>query len=188
LLVEKVGGPSVRPYQPVGLEKELGADPYQQDRGADLYRRSLYTFWKRTVAPPGMINFDAPGREMCMVRETRTNTPLQALNLLNDVTFVEASRMLAQRVLTEARTTADARLQLMFRMATARQPRPAELQLLRSAVEHHRKVYRDDPQAARKLLEVGEAPRDAKLDVSELAAYTNVANMVLNLDETITKE
>jgi Protein of unknown function (DUF1553)/Protein of unknown function (DUF1549)/Concanavalin A-like lectin/glucanases superfamily/Planctomycete cytochrome C len=188
LLVEKVGGPSVRPYQPAGLEKELGADPYQQDKGANLYRRSLYTFWKRTVAPPGMINFDAPGRETCMVRETRTNTPLQALNLLNDVAFVEASRMLAQRVLTETGTTANARLHLLFRLATARQPRPAELQLLRSAVEHHRKVYRDDPQAARKLLEVGEAPRDAKLDLVELAAYTNVANLILNLDETITKE
>ncbi len=131
LLVEKAGGPSVRPYQPVGLEKELGADAYQQDKGASLYRRSLYTFWKRTVAPPSMINFDAPGREMCMVRETRTNTPLQALNLLNDVTFVEASRMLAQRVMKEAGPGSDGRLVLLFRLATARPPRPAEHQVLR---------------------------------------------------------
>ncbi len=97
LLVEKIGGPSARPYQPAGLAKELGADPYKQDQGENLYRRGLYTFWKRTVAPPMMINFDAPGRETCLVRETRTNTPLQALNLLNDVTFVEAARNLAQR-------------------------------------------------------------------------------------------
>jgi Protein of unknown function (DUF1553)/Protein of unknown function (DUF1549)/Concanavalin A-like lectin/glucanases superfamily/Planctomycete cytochrome C len=188
LLVEKVGGPSVRPYQPVGLEKELGADPYIQDRGENLYRRSLYTFWKRTLAPPAMINFDAPGREMCMVRESRTNTPLQALNLLNDVTFVEASRMLAQRVLKEAEPTQDARLRLLFRLVTARPPRSAELAVLRSALEHHRKAYQQDPHAARKLLQVGEAPRDEKLDGSELAAFTMLASMILNLDETITKE
>ena len=135
-----------------------------------------------------MINFDAPGREMCMVRETRTNTPLQALNLLNDVTFVEASRMLAQRVMKEAGPGSDGRLVLLFRLATARTPRPAELQVLRSALEHHQKVYRHDPEAARKLLQVGEAARDEKLDAAELAALTNVASMVLNLDETITKE
>lgn len=123
-----------------------------------------------------------------MVRETRTNTPLQALNLLNDVTFVEAARMLAQRGMKEAGPTAGARLRLMFRLATARQPRPAESAVLQSALEHYREVYRQDRAAAAKLLQVGEAPRDQTLDVAELAAYANTASLILNLDETITKE
>ncbi len=187
LLVEKVGGPSVKPYQPAGLEKELGADPYKQDRGEGLYRRSLYTFWKRTVAPPMMINFDAPGRETCLVRETRTNTPLQALNLLNEVTFVEAARNLAQRVLRQAGSQ-EQRLTLAFRLVLARPPRPAELRLLAESLEHHRSVYRKDPQSALRLLQVGESPREQRLDPVELAAFTNVAGVLLNLDETVTKE
>src|SRR5262249_32753503 len=102
LLVERFGGPSVKPYQPPGLVKELtGTEDYVQDHGADLYRRSLYTYFKRTVAPPTMLTFDAAGREACVVRETRTNTPLQALALMNEVTFVEAARVLAQRVMRE---------------------------------------------------------------------------------------
>src|SRR5262249_54401343 len=107
LLVEKLGGPSVRPYQPRGLIKELhGTEEYKQDHGEGLYRRSLYTFWKRTVPPPAMVTFDAAGREACVVRETRTNTPLQALTLMNDVTYVEAARVLAQRMLREGGPTA----------------------------------------------------------------------------------
>ncbi len=106
LLVEKIGGPSVKPYQPPGLWKELsGAEDYQPDTGENLYRRSLYTFWKRAAPPPSMMNFDSAGREACTVRETRTNTPLQALNLMNDVAFVEAARVLAQRVMIEAPAT-----------------------------------------------------------------------------------
>ena len=123
LLVEKIGGPSVKPYQPAGLWKELaGGEDYKQDHGEKLYRRSLYTFWKRAAPPPGMMTFDAAGREACVVRETRTNTPLQALNLLNDVTYVEAARVLAQRVLREAGPKAVDRLTLGFRLVTSRMP------------------------------------------------------------------
>ncbi len=188
LLVNHLGGPSVKPYQPAGIEKELGADPYVQDHGENLYRRSLYTFWKRTVAPPLMINFDAPGRESCMVRETRTNTPLQALNLLNDVTFVEAARVLAERVLRASKPSDDERLTLAFRRILTRKPRPAELRVLTAALEHHRQIYRADEKAALKLLHVGESARDRGLAPAEVAAYTSVIGVILNLDEALTKE
>jgi hypothetical protein len=189
LLVERPGGPSVKPYQPAGLIKELtGTEDYRQDHGENLYRRSLYTFWKRTVAPPQMLTFDAANRETCVVRETRTNTPLQALTLMNDVTYVEAARVLAQRLLTEAGPTPEARLSLAFRLATARTPRAVELAILLDNYKHHLEEYRKDPAAALKLVSAGEYPRNEKLDVSELAAYTAVAGLILNLDEVITKE
>ena len=188
LLVEKLGGPSVKPYQPAGLVKELhGTDDFKQDHGADLYRRSLYTFWKRTVAPPAMTGFDAAARETCVVRETRTNTPLQALNLMNDVTFVEAARVLAQRLL-QLEKNSQARLKLAFRLATARQPQPHELAILQAGLDHHFHQYRKDRAAALKLISSGEYPRPANVDVIELAAYTAVCNLILNLDEVITKE
>jgi mono/diheme cytochrome c family protein len=189
LLVEQVGGPSVRPYQPEGLVKELtGTEDYKQDHGPSLYRRSLYTFWKRTVAPPAMLTFDAAGRETCVVRETRTNTPLQALTLLNDVAFVEAARVLAQRVMMEGGATPEESLTFAFRLATGRRPRPAELRVLLDGFHEHLAHYRKDKQAALKLVNTGEFRRDEKLDVSELAAYTAVAGLILNLDEMITKE
>jgi hypothetical protein len=188
LLVEKLGGPSVKTYQPARLWKELGDTDYKQDHGANLYRRSLYTFWKRTVAPPNMIAFDAAGRETCIVRQARTNTPLQALTLMNDVTYVEASRVLAQRVLREESATPEQRLTRMFRLLVARSPRPVELKILRGDLEQHLTRYRGDREAALKLLSIGEAKRDEKLDVAELAAYTAVANLILNLDETISRE
>jgi len=188
LLVEKQGGPSVRPYQPAGLEKELhGTEEYKQDQGPDLYRRSLYTFWKRTVAPPTLTTFDAANRETCVVRESRTNTPLQALNLMNDVTFVEAARVLAERVM-KTETDAGLRLALAWRLATARSPSPAELKILQTALDHHHAHYRGQPDAARKLISAGESPRDQKFNIAEYAAYTAVCNMILNLDEVITKE
>jgi mono/diheme cytochrome c family protein len=187
LLVEKLGGPSVRPYQPAGLSRELGAEAYVQDHGPSLYRRSLYTFWKRTVTPPAMTAFDAPGRESCTVRETRTNTPLQALNLMNDVTYVEAARVLAERIMKEA-ATPEQRLTLAFRLLTAHPPKPAEMRVLLGSLERYRERYGKDAEAARKLVSVGESSRDERLDVGELAAYTAVASMLLNLDEVITKE
>ena len=188
LLREQLGGPSVRPYQPTGLAKELtGTEDYVQDHGAGLYRRSLYTFWKRTIAPPTLMNFDAANRETCVVRETRTNTPLQALNLLNDVTFVEAARVLAERVLKTAKTT-DARLALAFRLAAARSPSQAEQKILCAAFDQHHAHYRRDRAAALKLVSTGEAPRDRQLDSAEHAAYAAVCNLILNLDEVITKE
>ena len=188
LLVERLGGPSVRPYQPAGLAKELtGTEDYVQDHGPSLYRRSLYTFWKRTIAPPTLMNFDAANRETCVVRDTRTNTPLQALNLMNEVTFVEAARVLAERVMKQ-HAEAEARLVLAWRLAAARSPSPAELKVLRAALKRHHEHYRDHRAAALKLVGTGESPRDQKLDIAEHAAYTAMCNLILNLDEVITKE
>ncbi|HTU17035.1 MAG TPA: DUF1553 domain-containing protein [Gemmataceae bacterium] len=188
LLVEKLGGPSVKTYQPASLWKELANVEYKPDKGDNLYRRSLYTFWKRTVAPPNMMTFDAAGRETCIVRQTRTNTPLQALTLMNDVTYVEAARVLAERVLREDHASPEQRLTRMFRLLLARPPRSVELKVLSADLTRHLSRYRRDRQAALKLVSVGEAKRDEKLNVAELATYTAVANLILNLDETITRE
>ncbi|MBI5760556.1 MAG: DUF1553 domain-containing protein [Planctomycetales bacterium] len=188
LLVERQGGPSVMPYQPEGLWKDLTGTDAPVEHGDNLYRRSMYTFWKRTVAPPTMMTFDASGREMCLVRESRTNTPLQALTLLNEVTFVEAARRLAERVLHDARATPADRIMLAFRLATSRPPRPAEFDVLRRGLDTHLAHYRAHREAALELLRTGESPRDESLDPAELAAYTAIAGLLLNLDEAITKE
>ena len=190
LLVDEIGGPSVRPYQPEGLWVELTfADAkYQPDTGDKLYRRSLYTYWKRTVAPPAMMTFDATDRETCTVRETRTNTPLQALNLMNDVTYVEASRKLAERMMTAGGATPDERIAHGFRLALARTARPKEQGVLRGVFERFRDKYADDPDAAAKLLAEGESEYDESLDKAELAAYAGIASLILNLDEAVTKE
>ena len=188
LLVEKQGGPSVKPYQPAGLWKELADTDYVQDTGENLYRRTMYTFFKRTVAPPTMMTFDAAGRETCVVRETRTNTPLQALTLMNDVTFIEAARGLAQRVMASGGQSEEDRLTLAFRMATSRFPRPRELQILLTGWQAHRDRFVKHPDDAAKMTQIGELQRPDNLDLAELAAYTTVAGLILNLDETITKE
>jgi hypothetical protein len=188
LLVEKVGGPPVKPYQPRGIWEEMsfGQIRYQQDHGTSLYRRSLYTFWRRTVGPTTM--FDTPARQVCTVRQTRTNTPLQSLILLNDVTYVEAARVLAQRLLREEGRTPGERITRLFRLATGRKPGAAERQILTRALQRLRKQYQADKKAALKLVSTGEAPRDPKRDVVELAAYTGLASVVMNLDEVISKE
>jgi len=188
LLVEKRGGPSVKPYQPAGLWEELSGTPYKQDHGDDLYRRSLYTFWKRTAGPPSMMAFDASARETCIVRETRTNTPLQALTLLNDVTFVEAARVFAERILAEGGDSPESRIAFAFRVATCRQPATVELDVLTASFVEHLAEYRGNPEAAEKLLSVGEFPRDAAVDPCEVAAYSAIAGLILNLDEVVTKE
>jgi hypothetical protein len=188
LLVEQIGGPSVRPYQPAGLWKELTDAEYTQDHGPSLYRRSLYTFWKRTVSPPTMMTFDASARETCAVRESRTNTPLQALTLMNEVGFVEASRALAQRVMRDGGQTPDTRIRLAFQLMTGRPPRAEELRILTDGLAAHLAHYRTHPDRALALIEVGERPRDPDLDPAELAAYTTVASLIANLDEAITKE
>jgi hypothetical protein len=189
LLVEHLGGPSVKPYQPAGLWKELtGTEEYVPDTGNKLYRRSLYTFWKRTAAPPQMATFDAAGRETCVVRETRTNTPLQALNLLNDVTFVEAARVMAQRAMQEAGPKPEDRISQAFQLATARPPRAAELRILLAGYQTHLAGYRQNAAGAHQLLATGQFPRDPSLDPAELAALTAVCSTILNLDETVTKE
>ena len=188
LLVEKLGGPSVKPYQPAGLWKELsGADDYKQDTGENLYRRSLYSYWKRTSAPPGLMTFDASGRETCWVRETRTNTPLQALTLLNDVTYVEAARLLAERAMKKEKTT-DERFKQAFLLVLSRPPSDVERLILRQALDQHLADYRKNPDAAKKLLRIGEKLADAKIDAGELAAYAQVCSLILNLDEAVTKE
>jgi hypothetical protein len=188
LLVERLGGPSVKPYQPAGLWNELADADYVQDHGPSLYRRSLYTFWKRTVPPPAMVAFDAPARESCIVRETRTNTPLQALSVLNDVTFVEAARAFAERIIKQPATSPIARLGAAFEAATARRPSPEELGILSRGLEDQASRFRRDPAAARVFTNAGESPHDPELDPCELAAYTAMAQLILNLDETITKE
>jgi hypothetical protein len=189
LLVEKIGGPSVKPYQPAGLWKELsGGEDYKQDKGEGLYRRSLYTFWKRAVPPPSMMTFDSAGREACVVRETRTNTPLQALMLMNDVTYLEAARVMAQRMMNEGGSTPADRIAYGFRLAAARPPSERKSAVLRYSFQHYLDRYQTNPEGARKLVSVGESKLDEKLNVSELAAYTTVASLILNLDETVTKE
>jgi len=188
LLVEKLGGPSVRPYQPTGLVMELtGTEEYEQDKGEKLYRRSLYTFWKRTIPPPAMMNLDAANRETCVVRESRTNTPLQALNLMNDVTFVEAARVLAERVM-QLEKTPETRLALAWRLAATRSPSPLEMKIIAASLDRHHAHYSANREAALKLIATGESPRNQKLNVAEHAAYTAVCNLILNLDEVITKE
>lgn len=189
LLHESVGGPSVKPYQPDGLWKEVIMQDfdYNQSKGPDLYRRSLYTFWKRTSAPPMMMNFDASQREACTVRENRTNTPLQALNLMNDVTFVEAARFIGQRMLLEAGADADSRLRHGFRIALGRLPKPAELIVLRGSLNYHLDYFAGKPAEAKSLLWQGDT-RSADLPDRELAAYQAVASLLLNTDEFVTKE
>jgi len=188
LLVERIGGPSVKPYQPAGLWKEINGQEYPQDHGEGLYRRSLYTFWKRTAPPPTMMTFDAAGREVCVVRESRTNTPLQALDLMNDVAYLEAARVLAEHMMTEGGATPAERIAFAFRRATARAPFEAENRILLDSFQYYRDTYQTDPGAARKLVSQGEHPRNDKLDASELAAYTTVASLILNLDEVVTKQ
>ena len=195
LLVDKLGGPSVMPYQPPGLWEDVvvGADypgtKYVQARGEDLYRRSMYTFWKRTAPPPTLNTFDAPEREFCQIRRPQTNTPLQALALLNDPTYLEASRKLAERMMRDAPpdATIDDRLTWAFRLATAHAPAPEELKVLRETFDRRLAAFNKSPDTAKKLLAIGESPRDPKLNEPELAAYTTVASMLLNLDEVITK-
>jgi hypothetical protein len=189
LLTEKLGGPSVKPYQPPGLWQELGSGmPYAQEKGLDLYRRSLYTYWRRTVAPPFMVIFDSPNREVCTVYENRTNTPLQALDLMNDVAFLEASRKLAERMMVEGGANSDARVTYGFRLLLARQPKPAEESILAKTLGDFEAVYQRDPTAAKEFLAQGESPTRAGLDNRELAAYTAVASLMLNLDAAINKE
>jgi hypothetical protein len=189
LLVEKVGGPSVKPYQPPGLWQELGGgDGYQRDRGDGLYRRSLYTYWKRTVAPPFMVNFDSPNRETCTVRETRTNTPLQALDLMNEVTFVEAARKLAERMMTEGGKEPAGRIRFAYDLVLARPPTPAETQVVLDTLRGFETRYHGDRKSAKEFIHHGDSLLNAKLDPRELAAYTSVASLILNLDETVTKQ
>jgi hypothetical protein len=188
LLVEKVGGRPVNSYQPSGVWEEttFGNKQYHQDHGEALYRRSLYTFWRRIVGPT--LFFDSARRQTCVVKTTRTNTPLQALTTLNDVTYVEAARALAQRVLRTAGPSPERRVELSFRLVLARGPTAEEEQALLASIERLRREFAKDPAAAKKLLQVGESKRDETLDPVEHAAYTALCNSILNIDEALTKE
>jgi mono/diheme cytochrome c family protein len=190
LLVEKTGGPSVKTYQPADVYQGLVFEQtkYDQAKGENLWRRSLYTFWKRTILTPNMLVLDASAREFCTVRENRTNTPLQALTLMNDVTYVEAARMLAARMLTEGGTQADTRFQWAFRQVISRPPTPTELQVLRENLTMQLTHFQRNPNEATKLLAVGEKRNSEQFNASELAAYTTIASLILNLNEAITRQ
>ncbi len=189
LLVPKLGGPSVRPYQPDGLWEAVTYDgevSYLQDSGEDLWRRSLYTFWKRQAPPPALLTFDSPTRETCVVNRPRTNTPLQALTLLNDVTFVEAGRALAADVLNQPGDD-HSRLQTLFRRVTARRPDDGDHASLLTLLGQQRKRFRADPAAAVRYIASGESPAGRHLDPVEVAAWSVTAHAVLCLDEAITR-
>lgn len=189
LLDGRIGGPSVKPYQPVGLWKEMVSFQYEYDQshGSDLYRRGLYTYLRRTVPPPSMTALDMPAREICVARRTRTNTPLQSLVLMNDPTFVEAARALAARSIAGA-AAPEERLCGMFRRVLARAPTPEEMSVLSETLQRYRQRFGAAPHRAREWIAVGEHPVDGHLDPVELAAYSAVASLILNLAETVTKE
>ena len=192
LLVERSGGKSVKPYQPEGVWEAVAfvgstTREFKQDAGESLYRRSMYTFWKRTSPPPSMATFDAPSRENCTVRRPRTNTPLQALALMNDKQYVEAARRLAERMLTEGGSTPESRLTFGFRWTTARPPTAKELEVLQRTLQKQLTTFQADKPAAEKLLAYGDSPRNMNLEPGEYAAWTMIANLLINLDETITK-
>ncbi len=187
LLDRRIGGPSVRPYQPAGLWEESGTGKsYVQSHGADLYRRSLYTFWRRTSPPPGMMSFDATSREVCTARREPTNTPLQALVLLNDPQFVEAARVLAERLIKQ-HSEAEARLNAAFRLLTSRAPTPVELAILQRLHHDQRERFAKSPDAAKALLATGESARDDALDPADHAALSVVVVMLMSFDECVTK-
>jgi hypothetical protein len=194
LFYDKPGGPPVFPYQPKNLYKGIvvAADypgtTYTESSGRDLYRRSLYTFWKRTVPYPSLSIFDVPDRDVCVVQRSKTDTPLQALALMNDPVQLEAARKLAERMLLEGGATAGQRLDFAFKLATARKPRPYEMQALAALLEKRLAAYHADPAAAKAFISVGESKPDATLDPVDLAAYANLASLILNLDETITRD
>jgi mono/diheme cytochrome c family protein len=191
LLVDKRGGAGVNPYQPEGLWLEVAfptsnTKDFKADSGEALYRRTLYTFWKRTSPPPNMTTFDAPSREYCTVRRERTNTPLQALVLLNDPQFVEAARKLGERMVREGGATVEGRLSHGFRLVSGRRATADELAVLRTLFEKQRAAYEAAPAEAEALLAVGEAKASSLIPPAELAAYALVANALLNLDEAVT--
>ncbi len=192
LLVRDVGGKSVRPYQPSGLWKAVGfggsnTSVFAQDKGEKLYRRSMYTFWKRTSPPPSMSTFDAPDRETCQVRRARTNTPLQSLVLMNDVQFVEAARKLAERVLLEGGSTPPEQFAFAFRTTTSRFPESYERDSLMQLYKEYFQEFQSTPENAEKLLSTGESARDSKLPAADLAAWTMICHLLLNLSETVTQ-
>jgi hypothetical protein len=192
LLDLRIGGPSVKPYQPAELWRELAYDPndysaqvFVQSSGADLYRRSLYTFWKRSVPPPNLALFDAPDRETCIALRERSNTPQAALVLMNDTTFVEAARKLAERVLKGPGENDAERINRLMCFVLSRPASDSERALVTEQLTAERRAFQSQPAQAKELIAVGESAHDASLDPCELAAWTLVASMILNADEAI---
>ena len=192
LLSEKVGGPSVKPYQPKGLWKEkntfsLRLLEYKESEGEDLYRRGIYTFIKRGSPPPSLITFDATSREICTVKRENTSSPLQSLVLLNDVQFFEASRVFAERIFAESEDTLEAQITYGFRLATSRFPEPQEIQLMKELYENQRAYYKKNKRQAYKVVNVGNAKYKQQSKVDKVAAMTIVANTLLNMNESYYK-
>lgn len=189
LLVDRIGGPSVNPYQPPGYWAHLNFPPreWQNGTGADLYRRSLYTHWQRQYLHPAMLAFDAPGREECTADRPRSNTPLQSLVLMNDPEFVESARAFGEKILEEGGPTTNGRLTWAIRRALSRQPRASELTVLAKLLKGQEAEYRQDPKAADELVAIGAHPVPAGISHVELAAWTSVCRTILNLHETITR-
>jgi len=187
LLVDKVGGVSVKPYMPPKIWKAISNNTYKQGKGQDLYRRSLYTYWRRTIPPPTMMNFNAAAREVCIVRTDRTNTPLQALTMLNNPIFVESSRKLAERMLSEVSGSAGEQVRHGFRLLLTREPTAQELAILVQLYQETRSEFAAAPEAARKLLATGASPQHKNLAPVKLAAMAIVASTIMNLDEAVSK-
>jgi hypothetical protein len=198
LLVPKVGGPSVKPYQPKGLWLEKTMRPqsntgtFVRDEGEDLYRRGMYTFWKQVAPPPQMEAFDAPSREVCVTKRNTTNTPMQALVLLNDETYLEAARAMASRVLSEVpgewENSLNDRLVRSYRYLTGRHPSESGLETLRNLTLESYEVFSEDTEKAEGFLSYGESPLDESVDKVELATLAYTASAIMNLDKTITRD
>jgi len=191
LLVEKMGGKGVKPYQPSGLWKAVAYPSsttanYKRDNGDALYRRSIYTFVKRTSPPPSMSTFDAPNREACTVKRERTNTPLQALAMMNDIQYVEAARCFAERVVEQSLPETEQRLNYAMQLATGRTLAEDELKLLGNLYTEHMATFKKNQEAAKGLIQTGEAPRISDATPEELASLTMICNLILNLDEIMT--
>ena len=192
LMVSRIGGRGVRPYQPPNIWEPVGfassnTRNYKQGTGDDLYRRSLYTFLKRTAPPPFMATFDGPNREQSCAIRGRSNTPMQALQLMNDVQHVEAARALAQRILVEGGTNPEDRVRWAWRLVTARYPAEDESQIVLTALKAHKERYLKDPEAAAKLIHFGDSQPENGIPPVQLASWTLVANLLLNLDEVVNK-
>jgi hypothetical protein len=194
LLVNQLGGPSVKPYQPEGLWEAIavgikgrGEPTYITDTGEKLYRRSLYTYWRKTIPPPSMLIFDSPLKEFCEVRRVRTSTPLQALNLLNDPQMLEAARVLGSKLVEQQDLQLEDKIRLAFRKIISRNPEQHEIDILLQGYKEEHDRYSAHPDEAKKFLQVGAYPQNEKLDTVECAAMMHVVSIIYNLDEAISK-
>ena len=189
LLVDKVGGPSVKPYQPGGYWDFLNFPlrTYEPDKGEKLYRRGMYTWWQRTFLNPSLLAFDAPSHEECTAMRVQSNTPQQALTLLNDVTYVEAARVLAERMIKHGGSSDTDRIQWAFARAVSRPAKQQEVDVLAELLTKHREAFKANAEESKKLIATGDAPPAKDVDATELAAWINVARAILNLHETITR-